>query len=226
MRPKLLEKIKADLGAYPDLQIVNESGTLYVRGSFPIIHNGIELDRFQIEIEFPPDYPRNLPRVRETASRVPRVVDRHVIPSTGIACLFVEEDWLAAVGREPAFIDFLNGPVRNFFIGQSLVEAGQPWPFGEWPHGKAGVLEVYAGWFGTDDEPTIRRYLDCLSKEGLKGHWDCPCGSGRGIRACHRDMLRALRQRIPTWAARMALQRLKYLDMLEEELARIRKTSK
>jgi hypothetical protein len=194
-----------------------------VRGSLPIAHGETVLDRFQIEIEFPPDYPKSLPRVRETAGRIPRVLDRHVIPSTGTACLFVEEDWLVAVGREPDFFEFLDGPVRNFFIGQSLVEAGEPWPFGARSHGKKGVMEVYAEWFGTEDEATIRRFLECLSREGLKGHWDCPCGSGRRIRACHADQLRHVRDGIPTWAARQALDRLKYLDGIEGRQAAVAK---
>jgi hypothetical protein len=101
---------------------------VYIRGSLPIIHQGIELDRYQMEIAFPPDYPKSLPRIRETAGRVPLVLDRPSTPSTGTACLFV--DWLAEVGREPDFIEYLDEPVRNFFIGQSLVEAGHPWPFG------------------------------------------------------------------------------------------------
>jgi len=219
-RPKLLGRIRDGLRVrFPDLQVVQEVGLVYVRGSFPIVHDDIALDRYQIEIEFPPDYPKSLPKVRETAGRIPRVLDRHVIPSTGDACLFVEEDWLVTVGREPDFFELLDGPVRNFFIGQSLVEAGKPWPFGARSHGKKGVMEVYAEWFGTEDEPTIRRYLDCLSREGLKGHWDCPCGSGRRVRACHAEPLRGLRERIPTWAARQAIERLKYLAGLEERQA-------
>lgn len=216
-RPRLLGRIRDDLRArYPDLQVVQEAGLVFVRGSLPIVHDEVVLDRFQIEIEFAPDYPMSLPKVRETAGRVPRVLDRHVIPSTGYACLFVEEDWLVTVGREPDFFEFLDGPIRHFFIGQSLVEAGKPWPFGARSHGKKGVMEVYAEWFGTEDEPTIRRYLDCLSRDGLKGHWYCPCGSGRRIRACHGALLRSVRERIPTWAAQQAAKRLKYLDGLED----------
>lgn len=223
-RSRLLERIGADLRVrYPDLQVVQEAGVVYARGSLPIIYQGIALDRYQIEIVFPPDYPKSLPRVRETGGRVPLVLDRHVIPSTGTACLFVEEDWLAEAGREPDFFEFLDGPVRNFFIGQSLVEAGHPWPFGARSHGKKGVMEVYAEWFGTDDEPAIRRYLDCMSRDGLKGHWDCPCGSGRRIRACHSEPLRRIRERIPAWLARQAVERLRYLDRLEERQAALAK---
>ena len=160
VRPKFLEGIRSDLRTrYPDLQLIEKGDAVYLRGSFPIVHDGQTLDRYQIEIGFPSDYPKSLPTVREVGGRIPRVLDRHVIPSNGNACLFVGEDWLLSVGREPTFVEFLEGPVRNFFLGQSLVEAGKPWPFGERSHGKKGVLETYGEWFGTKDEAAIARFL-------------------------------------------------------------------
>ena len=53
---------------------------------------------------------------------------------TGEACPIVPEEWLVGPGRD-SIAKFLNGPVRNFFIGQILVENGHPWPFGERQHG-------------------------------------------------------------------------------------------
>lgn len=219
-RPKLLETIRADLRArYPDLRLVEDGDGVLALGSFPIVHDSRILDRYQIQIAFPRDYPKELPTVREVGGRIPWVLARHVIPSSGNACLFVGEDWLLTVGPEPSFLEFLDGPVRNFFIGQSLVEAGKPWPFGERSHDKMGILETYGEWFGTLDEPTIVCYLDCLSREGLKGHWDCPCGSGKRLRQCHLEHLQELRGRMPQWLARQARQRLRFLEVLEAKLA-------
>ncbi len=219
-RPQLLEAIRDDLERnYRDLCLIERNGTVLVCGAFPIVHDGDVLDRYRIEIEFPNDYPKTLPTVREVGGRIPWTLERHVLPFSGVACVFVGEDWLLEVGAEPSFLQYLDGPVRNFFLGQSLVEAGHPWPFGVRSHGKLGVLEAYGEWFGTVDEATIVRYLDCLSQEGLKGHWTCPCGSGRRVRHCHRDELGQLRTRIPVWLASRARQRLRYLNDLEARLA-------
>ena len=130
--PRLLDEIKDDLSRkYPDLRVVEEGEKLFVRGTFPIIHEARVLDRYQIEIEFPPDYRRSaMPWVREVQGRIPHHMDRHVLHS-GNACIFIEEEWLVEVGEHPSFLEFLDGPVRNFFVSQSLVEAGKPWPFGE-----------------------------------------------------------------------------------------------
>jgi hypothetical protein len=215
-QPQLAEGIGRDLEKrYPDLRFVEEGDTAYIRGSFPITHEGCILARYQIEIEFPSDYPRQLPRVRETQGRIPRFLDRHVLPTTGTACLCVDEDWLLAAGPQPSFLDFLDGPVRNFFIGQALVEAAQAWPFGERSHGIKGLLEAYGEWFGAQDEATILRYLECLSREGIKGHWECPCGSREKLRKCHMEEGRALRKRIPQRLAKRALERLRLARRLE-----------
>jgi len=214
-QPKLVEAIRKDLEArYPDLRFVEEGDTAFVRGSFPIVHEGRALARYQIEVEFLPDYPHCLPRLRETEGRIPHILDRHVLPTSGTACLFVDEDWLLTVGGEPSLREFLDGPVRDFFLGQALVEAGKPWPFGERSHGIKGLLEAYGEWFGTEDEAVILRHVDYLSREKIKGHWECPCGSGQKLRKCHLEEVRKLQQRIPRLLARQALERLRYAQQL------------
>ena len=42
-----------------------------------------------------------------------------------------------------SLLTFLTGPVRSFFLAQSIVEEGEPWPFGQWAHGAKGVLQYY-----------------------------------------------------------------------------------
>jgi hypothetical protein len=40
--------------------------------------------------------------------------------------------------EKKSLLDYLDGPVRNYFRGHLLVEWVEPWPFGEWDHSKAG----------------------------------------------------------------------------------------
>lgn len=206
--PALLDEIAAALERYPDLRIVEESGTIRVLGTFPVAESGEILDRYQIEIHFPEDYPRSLPRVFEIGRRIPRTVDRHVYPANGQACVVVDEEWLATVGERVVFRKFLDGPVRNYFIGQSLVEAGEPWPFGQRSHGAKGLVEAYGEWFDTTDQTVVIRYLDLLTHKRVKGHWMCPCGSGKRLRDCHVDRVREVQQRVSPRLAKRALERL------------------
>jgi len=189
---------------YPSLRGILRDGGPVLSGTFPVEHEGTVLDRFVIEGYFP--YGLGLPPViLETNGRIPRTVDRHVFPN-GTICVEVPE--LTLLRGDYSLVSFLEGPVHNYFLGQSLVESGQPWPFGEWSHGKLGLLEAYAEILGVADEASIRRYLDFLSRQGLKGHWQCPCGSGKRLRHCHRQRLGSLRNDVPAPLARLALRRL------------------
>jgi hypothetical protein len=106
-------------------------------------------------------------------------------------------------------LQFLDGPVRNSFLGQSLVELGDPWPFGQWGHGADGIREYYAELLGSNDVRVIAGYLDCLSKKKIKGHRPCPCRSGRRLRACHRVLVQDLTTKIPRRVAAESLEKLR-----------------
>lgn len=204
----LFEKAKQDIEAeYPDLRVFVERDIVFARGSFPVKDGADVLDRFLIEIEFPQDFPDSIPILREIGGRIPWHVDRHTNVN-GESCPIVPEEWLVQPERD-SILEFLGGPVRNFFIGQLSVEQGNPWPFGERPHGIPGILEAYRELIGTSDDGTVRRYLDYLSRENVKGHWECPCGSKNRLRNCHLDTLKALRERIPPRLAKRTLDRLR-----------------
>ena len=209
INPSLLEGIgKGIQSVYPNLHPYIENKTVFIRGSFPIIFQSKNLDRYSIEIEFPHDYPDSIPTVREVGGRIPRTLDSHIITPDGMCCLFLPEERWKVYPKGSSFLDFLNGPVRNFFLGQTLVRLGQSWPFGEHKHGIDGIFEYYADLLGTADLPIILQYLLYLSKPKIKGHWPCPCGSGKNLRNCHFDCLLALHQKIMPKVARESLMRI------------------
>lgn len=189
---------------YTDLRLVIENGSPVFRGSFPVVHEGQELDRFLVEIVFPKGI-NHLPLIREIGGRIPRTTDRHTF-SGGSICTEVPE--LTLLRGDYSLLSYLDGPVRNYFIGQSLFEKGKPWPFNEWSHGKSGLLQAYGEILGVSGEPVIRRYLDYLGHKKVKGHWQCPCGSGKQLRQCHIVVMRKLQKVVPPPIARQALVRL------------------
>lgn len=189
---------------YPDLRLVfRDEKPLFV-GSFPIAHGGEEIDRFSIEISFP-DGIDGIPVVREIGGRIPRDSSHHVNQPSGDLCTDVPELILL---RGYTFLDFLDGPLRNFFLSQIVTAGGKPWPMGQWNHGKPGLLEAYGELLGVSGEGQIRRFLDYVSRKEVKGHWPCPCGNGQRLRNCHHQQIRDLRSRIPHKIARLALTRL------------------
>jgi hypothetical protein len=179
---------------YPTLHVVIEDRIVRVRGTFPITHEGQELDRYLIEITIPDDYPETVPAVREVEGRLPKTAERH-FDEGGMACLFVpdEREWLWPRGA--SFLEFLEGPVRSFFLFQSIVSRGGTWPHGERSHGVDGLFEFYREKIGTDDLGAVLRYVEYLSLPDVHGA-PCPCGSGRKAKKCHREQLRGLRAMI------------------------------
>lgn len=205
--PELAEQIRADLRAsYPSLHLfIEPDDSAVVRGTFPVLSpEGRALDRYQLSIELLADYPGTLPIVREIGGRIPWKPDFHV-NADGTACVLLPDDRWRCFPEGAAFIQFLDGPVHDFFLGQSLVAQGEEWPFGQWSHGANGVYEYYQWLLETDDGRTIVRYLEVLAKLNFKGHWECPCGSGEKIRRCCRQKILDLRNKISPAAARTAL---------------------
>lgn len=205
--PLLAEGIRADLRArYPHLHLFLEAdGSSAVRGTFPVRSpDGRTLDRYQVSIEIPADYPRSLPVVREGGGRIPWKADFHVNPD-GVACVLLPDDRWRCFPEGAPFVQFLDGPVHDFFLGQSLVALGERWPFGQWSHGAAGVREYYEWLLQTNDAKTIIRYLRVLAIPNPKGHLECPCGSGEKLRRCCRAKIDDLATKIPPVVARKAL---------------------
>lgn len=197
LNPDLYAHVTAQVTTlYPLLHVYVRNRVVFVAGTFPVRQDGVEVDHYQIEIRLPDNYPQGLPYVWEIAQRIPRIADRHMFID-GRACLFVEEDWYLRHPQGTDLLEFLDGPVRNFFIGQSLVEAGESWPFGERSHSAKGILECYAEMIGTSDLQIAFKYIEVLSKKDIKGHWLCPCGSQKKLRNCHGMMIRNLKQRVP-----------------------------
>lgn len=188
----------------PDLRLVMEGDNPSFRGSFQLANDGIVFDRFSIRITFP-DGTFKLPQIEEIGGRIPRHIDRHVF-GNGAICTEVPE--LTLLRGRYSLASYLDGPVRNYFLGQILVEQGQKWPFGEWDHGRPGLLQAYGEILGVTDGAQIRGFLDCLRHKKVKGHWNCPCGSGKRIRDCHVTKLRQLQDVVSPSIARQALARL------------------
>jgi hypothetical protein len=209
------EEVKAAIAfEQPKLRAVRDGPNIHIGGNYLLFENGAvanpagPISEFNIKIVLSDRFPRQEPKIFEVGGRIPRSADRHVNPD-GDCCVTVWEHWLACAG-DHSFAAFLNGPVTEFFLGQYWFEKTGKWPFGERPHGPDGLEEAYAEALGIPNrKKDIIYHLRLLSKDWPKGHWLCPCGSGKLLRHCHRYEMMALHERIPPRIARRMLRRLK-----------------
>lgn len=206
--PALLEHVRADVEAFcPTLHIFVESETVSVRGTFPVLHESKVLDRYAIEIEFPSDYPDQLPIVREVGGRIPWNADNHVFPATGVCCVLLPEDrWWSFPGGQP-FSQYLLGPLHNYFLGQSIFAVEGRWPFGAHEHGVDGVIAFYKEKFGTNEPKHVVVFLRAIGEGKIRGHRPCPCESGKIVRHCHAGIIDVAKV-MPPHAARESFNRL------------------
>lgn len=188
-------------GEYPHLHFFAEE-PLSIRGMFPAKAGDRIIERFRLEIRVPDTYPRDYPEVRETGGRIPRDRDRH-IDSDGKACLFLPEEASIHFPAGSTLRTFLEGPVNSFLVGQLHFEEFGTWPFGQWDHGTGGILQFYAEKTSIDDPSVLVKFVECVASAEVKGHWDCPCGSGKRLRNCHAAEVAQLRAVVkPQIAAR------------------------
>jgi hypothetical protein len=209
--PALYEEVRRLVRShFPTLRVEIENGVVYIRGSLPLHEPETlrEITRYRVEIALPRDHPKSVPLVCETGGRLPVTPDRH-FSFDGSACLFVAEERWKHYPEGATILDFINGPVRQFFLGQAHFDLTGQWPFGERAHGAAGIIEYYFEELGTTDVKTVVRFLEYLAKGEAKGHWECFCGSSKRMRHCHSEKLKELRAKIPTQVAQSSLAQIK-----------------
>lgn len=204
--PANLQRVLAS--DYPELLVQeSEDGKIVVQGTYPIVFEGQVRDRFQIRMEIAAPLSEEVPTVWEVGGRVPRTADDHTF-TDGSLCVEVPEIWLVRPTQDKTLVKFLEGPLRNFFLGHIAVELGEEWPFGERSHGSKGLLEAYQQMLGVDDPLSVIRFLRYLAKDAIKGHLDCFCGSGEIIRRCHLNHVRNLQGTVRPQTAQQALERI------------------
>lgn len=197
----------------PKLYASDDGHTIRVEGSFLVFEKDVvaapggPITAFDIRMELPVRYPSLEPKVFEIGGRIPREADRHV-NHDGDCCVTVWEHWLATA-PDRSIAGYINGPLHEYFLGQFLFERKGRWPFGERAHGTPGLEQAYAEVLGiTTNRRQLLYHLRLLSQDWPKGHWRCPCGSGKRLRHCHRDELEAMHSRLAPDIARRMLRRL------------------
>jgi hypothetical protein len=195
-RRALMDAIGASAAkVQPALQVETFGPGLAVSGTFVVAHDDRPIDSFQVRIELAKQHPAWPPKVFETGERLPRELDRHFF-SDGSACLYYPAVyWLQAFHKKP-FADFLEGPVRNFFLYQCARMQGVPWRHGELAHGAHGALEFFSDLLGPDTSLSeMHRLLTSAAKQTLSRSSLCPCGRSRGVVSlCHPGLLQLLHE--------------------------------
>ncbi len=189
--PKEYELFQRELAEFEGLRIEVVADQIHVLGRWTVFGETKIIERFEIKIEIPEDFPFSVPRVFEIGSVLGKSPNDH-FNSDDSACLFVEPERYRKWPPGSGIRDFLNGPVREFFFSQAYRRLSGTWPFGEWSHGNLGILEFYGNHFGTKSVAVIKGLLEASLQSRLFRQWRCPCGTNKRLLKCHGDSIKSL----------------------------------
>ncbi len=208
-RPEVLDQLRVQLRSrHPTLHVRVDKGRVIIAGTLRIVHEGLEIDGYKIEVRLADDHPAGLPTVYEIGGRIPRDADHHINPD-GSVCLGVPEE-LHLAGGARDIVAFLDGPVRNYLLGHAYFAQEGRWPGGEWAHGSAGIRQFYAAMTGKKAR-TLATLLvaSALTKvDTIDFDARCFCGSSLRVRTCHGPVFQRLRFFVPAATLRSSLTHL------------------
>lgn len=189
--PEKLEELKLALMEHaPRLRLSANAEMLTARGTYVLVSDGETLDTYAIEIQYDRQDPTAEPKVREIGNAIEPLRNNHINPEDKTCCVGVYGEWEALTG-DTSFAGFLSGPMHNFFISQTIYRRTGKWIFDQRDHGIKGMVDAY-GELLNDPAPTEERVgktLSFLMLPSHKGHWTCPCGTGKRYRDCCRSRL-------------------------------------
>ena len=151
-------------------------------------------EEYQIDLWVPEQYPDRLPEVRETGGRIPPSFHMN---HDGTLCLGSPTRLRLVLSEGSSLLRFVERCVVPYLYGHSYFETCGALPFGELPHGAAGILQDLMTLFGTDHREAVPEFLRLAAMTKRQANkMDCPCKSGRRVGRCHHRKINGLRRRL------------------------------
>lgn len=160
------------------------SGILEINHTFCDEHI---IDSFMLEILVPYNYKEVLPRVYSKDKKVSMRFNH--IYKDGMLCLATDADQLCFFADGHNLVDWIKAYVIPYFFAVNYFQKYKVYPFGERAHGEAGIISFYEEKFKIKSRQRVLNMLDCIVNHTYRGHLLCPCGSGKRIRTCHKDII-------------------------------------
>ena len=186
--PLAIKEVQEFLNAYPGMALRPIGVLTAFEGQFDFTAappDGPEVtDTYALRIEVP-EYPAALPRVFETAGRIPRTIDNHVFPKTGNLCLGSYLRLRLKIGPQLNVLRFADECIVPYLYATTRRETDGTFVFDELPHGRPGLIKDYQDIFGISDESSVLATLRILAtRSAAADRHPCPCGCGRRLALC------------------------------------------
>lgn len=142
-------------------------------------------DSYNLQINIPPSFPKDIPSVQEVDGKIPRNGEYHV-NSDGTLCLGSRIRLLLQISLNPTISGFAEKCLVPYLYAVShKIKFGGQFLFSELPHGTSGELLDYVGLFGLKEPDQARAALQLLAmKKRIANKYPCPCGCGQRLGKC------------------------------------------
>jgi len=151
-------------------------------------------DFFNLEFYFPPDYPENLPFVKELDNKIPATFHRN--PDKSLCLCTPIEQYLVFM-KEPTLENFMYNLLNPYLLSWLWYARFNKMPWGERRHGPMGIVESYQELLNLrDSKHTIQFMVDFIKNE-IHQKQGCPCGSGLVYKRCHKNLIIKLENCLP-----------------------------
>jgi len=196
--PEVLDEVRRRVfEIQPNLKFIDTVTGVLFKGTFLIQEGGRLYEEFEVEVGLSSKSAVSIPVVREVGGRIPHMADLHHVNPDGTLCVVLPDEYWYCFPDGLHIAEYISGPLRSHLSGQALVLRGEPWPQRDWAHGVEGQLAFYCEVLGTNDRQAAARLMLMLATGKVKGHRECPCGSGRIVRECHQEGIWKASVRIP-----------------------------
>lgn len=189
---QLLDKdIVATLESYPELQLISNNGTIFLKGIYTVRdNNSVIQGEYEIAIVIPKRYPYEFPKLYELSQKImPRIDDRH-IDKNGLACVEIEQNILIESKKGITIKQFIEKYVHRYFCWQLRYEAKDFEGLEEWAHYDKGTIQFYKEKLALDELQIIISILEALISNKLPGRNEvCLCNSGKKYKICHERLI-------------------------------------
>lgn len=192
---------------YPALK--RENNTI-IKGILPIdrvVKDEHIVDSFEIEI----DFKENIPKVKELGNRTNGYCHKY---KNGNLCLETDFNQLMFL-EEHDYLDWLDYFVINYFCSFCYYRKYRCYPYGERKH-RYGDFFGFAEYIKMNPEAAwdILKYI---VDSNYRGHNLCPCGSGKKIRNCHKDVVLKFKKETNIYTSLKELYKKTKGEILENE---------
>jgi hypothetical protein len=148
-------------------------------------------DAFHLEIKISSRHPKVLPRVYETAGRIPN--SYHKLTDDAL-CLSSPLRLAVALHQTPDLCTFFERFVIPYLYRYAYWEMFRTDPWPELPHGQPGLVQDYIKIFNAASPEQAIEFLKRLGeRKRVANKRPCPCGSGSRVGRCHHLRLEKLR---------------------------------